>query len=486
MALITNGESGSSVRTKLNEALTLTQAITASSSELNILDGATLTVTELNYVDGVTSAIQTQLDSKLASATAASTYFTLANATTLQSEVDLNTAKVSNATHTGDVTGSTALTIANDAVTTAKIINGAVTIAKLSATGTANSSTFLRGDGTWATPAGGGGGDLLSTNNLSDVANASTARTNLGLNTTANQSDSADKRFMTDAQESKLDGLNGSLYELLSNKGAANGYAPLGSDTKISSLYLPSYVDDVVEAANFAALPGTGETGKIYVTLDTGYQYRWSGSVYVEIKDSGESAASMGVLTSGLTDKPTPVDADLIPIGDSAAGGIWKKLTWANLKATLKTYFDNYYSSIAGLTDNRIVRANGATGVQNSGISIDDSDQIDFQPGQVHSTIQSLTDGANIPWNLLSRQSATVTLAGNRTLDNPTNMKSGAYYTLVVKQDATGTRTLAYGSAYKWFGGVTPVLSAAANAVDIIFFYSDGTNMYGSIQRGYA
>lgn len=39
--------------------------LTASASELNILDGATLSTTELNYVDGVTSAIQTQLNSKV-------------------------------------------------------------------------------------------------------------------------------------------------------------------------------------------------------------------------------------------------------------------------------------------------------------------------------------------------------------------------------------------------------------------------------------
>ena len=48
--------------------------LTATSTELNILDGATLSVTELNYVDGVTSAIQTQLDAKLSTSTASSTY----------------------------------------------------------------------------------------------------------------------------------------------------------------------------------------------------------------------------------------------------------------------------------------------------------------------------------------------------------------------------------------------------------------------------
>lgn len=47
------------------------------------------------------------------------------------SAVTANTAKVTNATHTGDVTGSTTLTIANDAVTTSKIADGSVTLAKI-------------------------------------------------------------------------------------------------------------------------------------------------------------------------------------------------------------------------------------------------------------------------------------------------------------------------------------------------------------------
>lgn len=58
---------------------------------------------------------------------------------------------------------------------------------------------------------------------------------------------------------------------------------PLNSSSKIDSIYLPSYVDDVLEFANLAAFPPTGDAGIIYVALDTNKCYRWSGSTYVEI-----------------------------------------------------------------------------------------------------------------------------------------------------------------------------------------------------------
>lgn len=68
-----------------------------------------------------------------------------------------------------------------------------------------------------------------------------------------------------------------------SSVGAANGVATLDATGKVPTVQLPSYVDDVIEGANLAAFPGTGETGKIYVALDTNKAYRWSGTVYVEI-----------------------------------------------------------------------------------------------------------------------------------------------------------------------------------------------------------
>ncbi|WP_027500395.1 hypothetical protein [Rhodococcus sp. UNC363MFTsu5.1] len=83
-------------------------------------------------------------------------------------------------------------------------------------------------------------------------------------------------------------------------KGAANGYAPLDASGFVPATNLPSYVDDVLEYANLAALPGTGLTGKIYVALDTGKIYRWSGSAYVEISPSPGSTDSV---TEGTTNK---------------------------------------------------------------------------------------------------------------------------------------------------------------------------------------
>lgn len=68
----------------------------------------------------------------------------------------------------------------------------------------------------------------------------------------------------------------------------------------INSSNLPSYVDDVLEYASFASLPPTGESGKIYLTIDTNRSYRWSGSQYVQITDT---TALWGSITGTLSDQ---------------------------------------------------------------------------------------------------------------------------------------------------------------------------------------
>lgn len=97
----------------------------------------------------------------------------------------------------------------------------------------------------------------------------------------------------------------------------------------------------------------------------------------------------------------------------------------------------------------------------------------------------ALTDGTNIAWNLNTQQVASVTLGGNRTLDNPTNQVNGGTYILRITQDATGSRTLAYGTNYKFPGGTVPVLTTAANAVDIMTCISTGTLMNCVTQKDF-
>ena len=90
--------------------------------------------------------------------------------------------------------------------------------------------------------------------------------------------------------------------------------------------------------------------------------------------------------------------------------------------------------------------------------------------GGVRSNIVTLTDAANIAYDMDDGNNATVTLGGNRTLDNPSNITVGQSGSIFVVQDGTGSRTLSYGSAFDFAGGTAPTLSTGANAVDRIDF----------------
>ena len=82
--------------------------------------------------------------------------------------------------------------------------------------------------------------------------------------------------------------------------------------------------------------------------------------------------------------------------------------------------------------------------------------------------IVSLTDGANIAVDFNAGQNFAVQLAGNRTLESPTNCVAGQTGSIFVIQDGTGGRTLSYGTNWKFAGGTAPTLSTAISAVDRI------------------
>lgn len=131
--------------------------------------------------------------------------------------------------------------------------------------------------------------------------------------------------------------LNNKVQEFIDSKGAPNGLASLNESGIIPSAQLPSYVDDVIEVDTFSNLPGTGESGKIYIVQDTNLTYRWSGTAYVEISKSlalGEtsSTAYPGDKGKATTDKlnriPDKLITDTVNVNQSTTEAVLNFTTY--------------------------------------------------------------------------------------------------------------------------------------------------------------
>jgi hypothetical protein len=197
-------------------------------------------------------------------------------------------------------------------------------------------------------------------------------------------------------------------------------------------------------------------------------------------------------LMSDLKDLQAGTSGDTIPI---AAGGTGAA-TAANARTALGLVigtdvqaYDAQLADVAGLsaTDNGVIIGNGTNFVVESGSTLRtslglaigtdvqaydaDTAKTDvaqtFTAGQ-RGTISALTDGATITPDFAVANNYSVTLGGNRTLANPTNLTAGQSGSIFITQDGTGSRTLAYGSQYDFIGGTAPTLSTAASAVDRI------------------
>jgi len=90
-------------------------------------------------------------------------------------------------------------------------------------------------------------------------------------------------------------------------------------------------------------------------------------------------------------------------------------------------------------------------------------------------TVSALTDGATITPDFAVANNFSVTLGGNRTLANPSNLTAGQAGVIVITQDGTGSRTLAYGSYWKFAAGTAPTLTTTASAVDVLAYYVESS-----------
>ena len=214
--------------------------------------------------------------------------------------------------------------------------------------------------------------------------------------------------------------------------------------------------------------------------------------------------APEGMLPSAVNDTMRDMMAQIRDVGDGIrdgtytmtapkiTGGTITGVTYTNIVVTGGSVTGVTFSSsaatitggsITGITD--LAVADGGTGastltgiIKGSGTSAlttatagTDYAGIDtaqtFTKGQ-RGEITALTDGATITPDFADSNNFSVTLGGNRTLANPTNITAGQSGSIFITQDGTGSRTLAYGSYFDFAGGTAPTLSTTAAAVDRI------------------
>jgi len=155
------------------------------------------------------------------------------------------------------------------------------------------------------------------------------------------------------------------------NVGTTAGTVAAGDDSRLSDARTPtahaaSHITGGSDAIQSATASQNGLATAAQITKLDGIE------ALADVTD----AANVGGAIHGATAKTTPVDADTVSLIDSAASNVLKKLSWTNIKATLKTYFDALYvTGPASATDNAIVRFDGTTGklVQNSGATVSDA-----------------------------------------------------------------------------------------------------------------
>ena len=236
------------------------------------------------------------------------------------------------------------------------------------------------------------------------------------------------------------------------NKGAAGGYAPLDGSAKIASTYLPSYVDDVLEYANFSAFPGTGETGKIYVALDTNKTYRWSGSAYVEISPSPGSTDSVTEGSTNLYFTASRVlNAVLTGLSTAAATVVTASHTVLEALGFLQKQITDLPSATQTLTNKRVTPRVGST--TSSATPTINTDNVDIY---------------NLTAQTVDITSFTTNLTGT-----PTDGQ-----VLIIEITGTAARAITWGASFEASTVALPTTTVTTNMLAVGFIYNGVTSKW--------
>jgi hypothetical protein len=144
------------------------------------------------------------------------------------------------------------------------------------------------------------------------------------------------------------------------------------------------------------------------------------------------------------------------------------------------------YATTASLSNYVQTNAIGST-VQAYDVDTAKTDVAQTYTAAQRAEITTLTDGATITPDFADSNNFAVTLGGNRTIANPTNLVAGQSGSIFIVQDGTGSKTASWGSYWDFIGGTAPTLTTAANAVDRIdYIVRSSTSIHAVFTGNYS
>lgn len=258
--------------------------------------------------------------------------------------------------------------------------------------------------------------------------------------------------------------ITNNLNAFINTKGQPGGLASLDSNGLVPSSQLPSYVDDVLEYPTLSAFPATGETGKIYVTLDTNLTYRWSGTGYVEISKSlalGETSSTAYAGNKGKENRDalTSLPANLVSTVASPTANASNVVF--NYTGTSKSGIN--YSTPTAKTLTIPAASSSAAGVMAAADKVKLDTTIPNQITDINNTITEIQDDIT---GINSGKVSKLTVAGS----------GNAVTTGSIVGD---TLTLTKGATYNNY--VHPVGNAPSKATGLYKFSTDATSHVNSV-----